>query len=198
MQEDGVAPASNQKGLALHHPFSPVRTSPQPPQQCVLALLSPTTEAAETRRGIVMSNEITLDLDQYISEDEKRQIAREEFREACRRSSKENFERILSNAGYEMVAAEVDKAFDDGMAATVKKNAIRVINELSGHSVFSAPNAWDREPSKGWQILQASVDESRSLIQERVQTIIQKYDDHQLREILEERMVDALIEKLKS
>jgi len=145
-----------------------------------------------------MSNEITLDLDQYISEDEKRQIAREEFREACRRSSKENFERILSNAGYEMVAAEVDKAFDEGMAATVKKNAIRVINELSSHSVFSAPNAWDREPSKGWQILQASVDESRNLIQERVQTIIQKYDDHQLREILEERMVDALIEKLKS
>lgn len=143
-------------------------------------------------------SELTIDIDSYLTEEDKRSIAREEFREVCRQKSREDFERILKNSAYDMVRLEVDAAFDGKMVETVKENAVKIISELSSYSVFTPPSAWERAPSKGWENLQKAVEDNRDRINERVQTIIEGYQSHELRELIEERLVEAIVAKLKA
>ncbi|MGZ8132578.1 hypothetical protein ACXU40_09320 [Bordetella bronchiseptica] len=140
--------------------------------------------------------DITINIDDYLSDEEKRQIARDEFRAACGRVSASNFERILSNAAYELVRKEVDAAFDGSMVETVRANAIKIINDLSPYTVFAKPNAWDREASKGWTYLQEAIEAARPAVAERVLAIIDTMSAVDLRERIEDLVCDAIIGKL--
>ncbi|MEJ2897725.1 hypothetical protein RVU96_17605 [Bordetella avium] len=141
-------------------------------------------------------NAITINIDDYLTAEEKRQIAREEFRSACARRSAEEFERILSNAAYDLVHKEVDAAFSGDMVETVRTQAMKVINSMSSHTVFSPPNAWDRAPSKGYLYLQEAIEAARPAVAERVLAIIDTMSAIDLRERIEDLVCDAIIGKL--
>ena len=143
-----------------------------------------------------MSNEITVDLDDYLSNDDKVQLARDAFKAAAMRRSGEDFERILSNAAYSMVREEVNAAFDGDMVAVVKTRALDVINKLSAFTVFNKPDAWQREASKGWTHLQQAVDDAAPLIHARVQQIVSEMGEDRLRDMIESQIVAAIIGKL--
>ncbi|KDC48011.1 hypothetical protein [Bordetella bronchiseptica] len=140
--------------------------------------------------------EITINIDDYLSDKEKLQIARDEFRAACGRVSASSFERILSNAAYELVRKEVDAAFDGSMVETVRTNAVEVINEMSSYTVFMPPNAWESEASKGWTYLQEAVDTAKPIIAARVLAIVQDLDGDALRERLDGLIGDVIVAKL--
>ncbi|KDD21202.1 hypothetical protein [Bordetella bronchiseptica] len=140
--------------------------------------------------------DITINIDDYLSDEEKRQIARDEFRAACGRVSASSFERILSNAAYELVRKEVDAAFDGSMVETVRTNAVKVINELSSYTVFTPPSAWEREASKGWTYLQEAIEAARPAVAERVLAIVQGLDGDALRERLDGLIGDVIVAKL--
>lgn len=144
-----------------------------------------------------MTNSIAVNIDDYLSDSDKKQIATEAFREACQARAHKDFERILSNSAYALVGAEVDKALDGSMVDTIKSKAIEVINSLSSHTVFSPPNAWDREASQGWKHLQLAVNNSSDQIKARVAEVIAEYNSSDLRGLLEDRLVDAIIQKIK-
>jgi len=143
-------------------------------------------------------NEITIDIDNYLTEVEKRQIAREEFRSACARRTQEDFERILSNAAYSLVQKEVDAAFDGNMVDTVRDKAIKVINELNNFNVFRAPNSWDTEPSKGWTYLQEAIESAKPAISQRVLAIVAALESGELRERINDLIGDVIVNKLTS
>lgn len=137
-----------------------------------------------------------IDLDDYVSEEEKKAIAIEEFRRIAGLKCAADFERILSNASYELVGKVVDQAFDGGMVETVKSKAIEVISTLSAFTVFKKPDAWDRGESKGWTHLQSAIDEAKPAIQARVNAIVADMSDDEFREIIASRISDAVIAKL--
>ena len=137
-----------------------------------------------------------IDLDDYVSEEEKKAIAIEEFRRVAAKKCELDFERILSNASYSLVQKVVDDAFDGGMVATVKAKSIEIINALSSFTVFKKPDAWDRGESKGWSHLQAAIDEAKPVIQERVNAVIADLSDEDLRELISDRITDAVLSKL--
>lgn len=137
-----------------------------------------------------------INLKDHLDDDMLRAIAEDEFRKLVRQQCKDDFERILSNAGYALVHREVDAAFDDGMAATVRDKAIEVINGISAGHVFRAPDAWNREPSKGWEHLQAAMAEAKPAIVSRVHAIIAGIDENRLLELIEHTIADAIVAKL--
>jgi hypothetical protein len=145
-----------------------------------------------------MTTEITIDLDDYLSHDEKVQLARDAFKAAAMRRSDQDFERILSNAAYELVGKEVDAVFDGGMANLVKEKAVSVIKSLSDFSVFRKPDAWHNEASKGWVHLQEAMDAAAPLIHSRVQQIVSEMDEDKLRDLIESEIVSAIVNKLTS
>jgi len=137
-----------------------------------------------------------IDLDDYVSEDEKKAIAVEEFRRVAAQTCSADFERILRNAAHEIVEKQVDAVFDGGMADTVKAKAVDVIENLTSYTVFGRPNAWDREASKGWTHLQAAIDGAKPLIEERVVAAVAALTDDEMRELIGDRIADAVIAKL--
>ena len=140
--------------------------------------------------------QITLNVDDFLSESEKKQIVSDAFRAEASRKSAEDFERIISNSAYHLVSAAVDAHFDGKMVEVLKASTIKVIENLSTHTVFSPPNAWDRAASKGFEHLQSSLDDLKPAIQARVAELIASYDSGYLGEMIERQVGEAILRKL--
>lgn len=143
-----------------------------------------------------MSSTIEIDLNDYITEDERKQMARDVFKVECARHVQKDFERILSNSAYYMVGELVDQHFDGCMVEVLKANAIKVINGLSSSTVFSPPSAWERAASKGFEHMQSAIDDFKPEIYARVHEVIASYNSDDLRELIERQVGEAIIAKL--
>lgn len=141
-------------------------------------------------------SELTINVDDYLSESDKRRIVTDAFSAAAAAHSQKDFERIISNSAYYLVGEIVDQHFDGNMVATLKDKAISVINNLSSSTVFSPPNAWDRAASKGFEHMQSALDELKPMIHQRVHDLIARYSSEELRSLIEEQIGDAIIKKL--
>lgn len=144
------------------------------------------------------TNTITVNISDYLSDDDMRQIAIEQFRAVAAQKACKDFERILDNAAYELVRREVDSVFDGGMAETVKAKAIEVIGNLSTFTVFKKPDVWDRGSSKAWDHLQAAMDGAQPAISDRVQEIVSSLDRDYLYDLICEKVGVAIMDKLTS
>lgn len=145
-----------------------------------------------------MNTETTFNVSDYLDESDMKRIAAEEFRSVCARSSKENFERIISNSAYHLVGELVDQHFGGALIETLKANTIKVVNSLSSSTVFSPPNAWDRQASKGFEHMQSALDELKPEIHDRVKQVIASYSSEDLRELIESQVSAAIMAKLSS
>ncbi|AGA72935.1 MULTISPECIES: hypothetical protein [Pseudomonas] len=143
-------------------------------------------------------SELTINVDDYLSESDKRRIVTDAFSAAAAAHAQKDFERIISNSAYYLVGEIVDQHFDGNMVATLKDKAISVINNLSSSTVFSPPNAWDRAASKGFEHMQSALDELKPMIHQRVHDLIARYNSEELRSLIEEQIGDAIIKKLTS
>ena len=141
-------------------------------------------------------SELTINVDDYLSEPDKRRIVTDAFSAAAAAHAQKDFERIISNSAYYLVGEIVDQHFDGNMVATLKDKAISVINNLSSTTVFSPPNAWDREASKGWQQMQQAIEDLKPMIHQRVGDIIADYDHSALRDLIETQVGEAILKKL--
>jgi len=141
-------------------------------------------------------SELTINVDDYLSESDKRRIVTDAFSAAAAAHAQKDFERIISNSAYYLVGEIVDQHFDGNMVATLKDKAISVINNLSSSTVFSPPNAWDRAASKGFEHMQSALDELKPMIHQRVYDLIARYNSEELRSLIEEQIGDAIIKKL--
>ena len=143
-------------------------------------------------------SELTINVDDYLSESDKRRIVTDAFSAAAAAHAQKDFERIISNSAYYLVGEIVDQHFDGNMVATLKDKAISVINNLSSSTVFSPLNAWDRAASKGFEHMQSALDELKPMIHQRVHDLIARYNSEELRSLIEEQIGDAIIKKLTS
>lgn len=143
-------------------------------------------------------SELTINVDDYLSESDKRRIVTDAFSAAAAAHAQKDFERIISNSAYYLVGEIVDQHFDGNMVATLKDKAISVINNLSSSTVFSPPDAWDRAASKGFEHMQSALDELKPMIHQRVHDLIARYNSEELRSLIEDQIGDAIIKKLTS
>jgi len=139
---------------------------------------------------------ITFDIDDYLSEDDKREIARTEFKRHCTVKFMQDAERIFSNAAYTAVAEMVNQQMDGQLSEIIRDKAIGVINGLSTHTVFGPANAWEKEASKGWTFLQQSIDDSQHLVKDRVEEVIANLDKGYILARLEELMYNVVEDRL--
>lgn len=143
--------------------------------------------------------ELTVDLNEYLSEDEKRQIAREAFREVAASVAHKDFERIMSNASYQVAFQEADRVLaelgEEGrqiIAAKVKD----CLKELGAFQVFRQADAWQRSESPAFSMMCEAVRDNKPLIEQRVSEALRgiSYDD--LRDRVDELIVSVLESRL--
>ena len=139
-----------------------------------------------------------LDIDQYLTEEDKKRICREQFSEVARMKCRNDFERIITNSAYSIVRDEVDKVFDGKMQEFLIERVEKVIKELSSFTVFNKPDAWDKTSSKGYVLLQQAVQDAQPLIVGRVVALIEGMSAEDLSWYVQGPLVAAILEKLKS
>lgn len=129
---------------------------------------------------------VEIDIDEYLSEDEKKELARESFKELCKsallpegstiRDAESEIARIAGNAAYAAVIDEMNGLYDTDMKAKIA-DKIRAI--LSGDNLrFEAFYRADGYGKDGLArtIMNECIKQNRATIEEKVKAAINEFD----------------------
>ena len=130
--------------------------------------------------------QIELDIDKYLSEEEKKQLAIDVFKE---RISKELFksregtiqsdseiQRVIGNISHAIVMKEVQKYIPD-FESQIKNKVKKALSEGNiKYEIFKVKNAWDSQESLAITYLNEAVKENRDILKQRVLNAIMNYD----------------------
>lgn len=105
-------------------------------------------------------------IDDLLTENERKEIAREAFKEACIVKFKDESEvkRIISNSSYDIVYNLVDKQFDLKLETILKDKVHEIVTNLTTFNIFKRPDAWSQETNCGYQILNRAINDNKELI----------------------------------
>jgi transcription termination factor NusB len=137
-----------------------------------------------------------IDFGQYLSEEERKSIAEDAFRQHCAANFKADAERIFSNTAYHAVEKLVNEAHDGKTAEIIAEKTLEVINRLSEYTVFGRKDSWEKQDSEGYKALNDAIIRHKDAIDERLKKIIDELDPVELTEMLRERAAELLDEKL--
>lgn len=123
-------------------------------------------------------------IEDYLSEDQMREIAIEEWRRICGEACNGHRERIIGNIAQEVVVRMVADALGDDAAEQIKAKAVATIDSLTEFSVFRRPDAWDRGPSPAFIVLMEAVKANSDLVNEKVRQCIKQLSKREALEII--------------
>lgn len=137
-----------------------------------------------------------INFEEYLSENERKDIVADVFHSMCVETFKKDAERIFGNAAHATVLKIMNENFDGKAEELVAAKAIELIGKLSEYSVFKRKDHWDREESAGFRHLNTVVAEAKPLIKERIEQLIAALDPAVLKETVMEQAQELLDAKL--
>ena len=140
-----------------------------------------------------------ISIDQYLDEDEMRDICRKAVKERVNKllEKEDDVQRFLTNSSYYLVWSAIEERCPDNMLETITGKIPEIIDGLSSYEVFRRPDAWHRDESSGWNILQKALKEAEPLIKDRVVDLIRNIDMGLIRNTLVDH-IDSVIETISS
>lgn len=118
---------------------------------------------------------ITLNIDDYLSYDEKKQLCIDYVRETLRGDTHQE-ERVLGNMAYEAAFAILDSVLTPEMMQSVRDKATEQITKVSDFHIFRKKDAWGQEDSPAYVEVQKAVAEHKHLINPLVKQAIMKHN----------------------
>ena len=110
----------------------------------------------------------------FISEEEKKEIVVGEFRNLVRREMAEekDLKRILSNVSFDVYYNIVDRCFDGKSKEIVKEKVDAILADPTSYNIFKKPDAWDREINSAYRYLQDCIANNKLNIAEKVAELL--------------------------
>jgi hypothetical protein len=133
---------------------------------------------------MMMADTIEIDIRNYLSEDTMQQVALDMWRDMCREACKGNAERIIENIGHSVATSMVAEALGEDAMERIKAKAVNVIDDLTAHTVFRRPDAWDRGPTPAFTALMDAVKANSPLIDKKVRECIAQLSKREALEII--------------
>ncbi len=132
----------------------------------------------------------------YLSEQERKQIVEDIFREMCAKKFKEDSERIFSNAAHATVYKIIDDMHSGETANLIAAKAIKLIDELSTYSVFRRADAWERGESEGYKSLTEAIKDNKQFLNDKIKNIIEGMNEDTIRNTVLDEVQILLDSKL--
>lgn len=113
---------------------------------------------------------LEINIDDYITEEEKKLIAKEAFKEACwlKFKNENEVQRIIENSAYGIVYKMVDETFDKNLTTVLTDKVQHLILNMQQYNLFRKPDVWSREPNSAYQILERALLDNKELIESQV------------------------------
>lgn len=121
--------------------------------------------------------ELSIEIKNYFSDDEIKEIAEEELRAAFREQFRKeaDVERVITNLSAEYVHALVAEQWNGDFDELLRQKIRDAIEKGVSYHVFRRKDAWDRTESPAVAILDEECKNSRPLIRECVEKRIREY-----------------------
>lgn len=147
-----------------------------------------------------------ININDYLDEDELKEIAQEEFRSAARSHFRDErqISRIISNLGYKVIFEEVDRIIGDDTRKLIAKQVPKTIGTKGlSFEIFRRPDRWEG-PSLGYKLLEQAVKDNQHIITEQVKSVLENAGEDRLFQIMNsvtdditETFINMLFEKVK-
>ena len=113
-----------------------------------------------------------INIEDHLSVDEMKEIARDVFRTKCEDKSKDEIDTLVTNAAYYIVSQMVDDHFDEGLDKKIRDKTIQVINGLTQYTVFHSGDRPYKNATTAHKLMEAAAHENKELIGRRVERAI--------------------------
>ena len=142
---------------------------------------------------------MNINIEDYLSDEEMKQIVKEEFRKKVEESiRRNNVTTFIANVGYQNVFEIINKEIPE-YENLVKEKTKEVIENLSSFSVFRKKDIVDNEDSLGQKYLEKAVEDNKNIINEKVIKIFNKLGErdisYEISNIIEEKIEDMFCNK---
>ena len=106
-----------------------------------------------------------IDIDMYLTEEEKKDLCKEYVREVLRsENNPSNTERVLGNIAYNAAYSILDDCLTPEMMNIVREKTIKAIQESSNFGIFRKKDAWGTENSPAYTEVLNAINEHKHLI----------------------------------
>jgi hypothetical protein len=118
-----------------------------------------------------------INIDDYVSEEEKKELCIEYIRQTLRGDGNENHkERVLSNMAYTAAHSLIDESLSQEDIEIIKLKTKEIILNSSNYGVFRKKDAWGSEDSVAWIEVKKAIEENKYLINDLVKKAILSRD----------------------
>lgn len=151
--------------------------------------------------------DISLNIDEYLTEEDKKEIAQEEYRKAIRQhmSNENDYTRVIQNAVYRFAFDEIDKQIDGNIKNIIEKEVKNTLLKSDSDyrfMIFRSRNSiGERANSVGQNILENAVKDNAHIIIDQVKNVLENADSYRLQTIMEgvsANITDSFIEMLQT
>ena len=111
----------------------------------------------------------TINITDYLSEAEMKQIAKEKFEEVIHQKTRNDLERIITNSAYSVVWEAVEKSFEEDAVLMLQIKVKELLEGMTLFQIFQKPTAWDGKSNYPYDTLVNSVKDNKELLDKIVQ-----------------------------
>lgn len=147
-----------------------------------------------------MENTIEINLNEFVSSDDIREICLDEVRMAIRKQFKTDADtkRIISNIGYEIIKNEVEKIIPNFTDMIVEQTS-RICKEGIGtYTVFSKAYGWGDKDSLGLTILNEEVKNNRDIIKQKVINVFNSISENDIGYVVGDMIKEVFIDRINN
>ena len=110
----------------------------------------------------------------YLSDEEIKDIIKDEIRSRIREFSENDIERIVCNTAYKVVWQAVDDVYDNNTQEMLRDKVVEQINEFSNFNLFRVPDAWQNTANAPYTTLCDVVKDNKELLDMKVKEGVSK------------------------
>lgn len=137
-----------------------------------------------------------INFEDYLTEQERKEIVADVFRSQCVDKFKKDAERIFQNSAYHVVHEIVDKMHDGRVDEIIAEKAKELIANLSVYCVFRRADYWEKGESEGYKSLNQAVLNNKAVLNDKIASLIDGMDEDELRETIIEQAACVINDKL--
>lgn len=124
--------------------------------------------------------EITFKIENYLSTEEIKEECKQALQQIISQhfSRRRQIEKQISNLSHEFLFAEISKCIGEDSEKLIKETVTKLLKDPNTfkYLLFRKKDAWEYEDSKGYIILQKTMEECKDLIKKKIVEEIEKYD----------------------
>lgn len=141
---------------------------------------------------------IEINIDDYVSDQDKRSLCLEYIREILRGDGNSNHkERVLSNMAYNSAYRLLDDALTKEDLKTIRTKTKKIIQDKSSYGIFRKKDVWGQEDSVAWVEVKNAIETHKHLISDLVKDAILNRDYEDDLNSYEDYFIYSVIEIFK-